>query len=246
MALVIPRQYADGQILFKAQLDAAFDSIETQLNDTKLNDENIQVGGISADNLAANSVTTAKIAAAAVTLAKLATDITERLNPTGTVLSYAGAAAPSGYLICDGSQVSRIVYAALFNVIGESFGEGDNTTTFHLPDMRGRFFRGQDDGAGRDPDAATRTAMNTGGNTGDAVGSIQTQEVQTLKIRVTASIANGDLNTATNFAYRDATNTGLGQSTLGSLVASNSFISTGGTDSETRPINVNINYIIKT
>ena len=52
---------------------------------------------------------------------------------------YGGTTAPTGWLGCDGSTVSRTTYAALFAVIGTIYGSGDGSTTFHLPDMRGRF-----------------------------------------------------------------------------------------------------------
>jgi microcystin-dependent protein len=58
--------------------------------------------------------------------------------PTGTLSSYGGASAPSGYLLCDGSAVSRATYADLFGVLGVAFGSGDGSTTFNVPDMRGR------------------------------------------------------------------------------------------------------------
>lgn len=56
----------------------------------------------------------------------------------GEVKMYAGSAAPSGWLVCDGSAVSRTTYAALFAVIGTTYGAGDGSTTFNLPDLRGR------------------------------------------------------------------------------------------------------------
>jgi microcystin-dependent protein len=93
--------------------------------------------------------------------------------PVGTIIPYAGATIPSGWLACDGGTVSRTTYADLFAAIGVTWGSGDGSTTFHLPDLRGRFLRGVNSGSGRDPDAASRTAANTGGNTGDNVGSIQ-------------------------------------------------------------------------
>jgi microcystin-dependent protein len=58
--------------------------------------------------------------------------------PTGTVIPYAGSTAPSGYLICNGSAVSRTTYSNLFSVIGTTYGAGDGSTTFNLPDLRGR------------------------------------------------------------------------------------------------------------
>ncbi len=57
-------------------------------------------------------------------------------NPIGSIIPYGGATAPSGYLLCDGSAISRTKYAELFAVIGTSFGAGDGSTTFNLPDLR--------------------------------------------------------------------------------------------------------------
>ena len=65
-------------------------------------------------------------------------DIVTVTNPAGAILPYAGASAPSGYLLCDGSAVSRTTYAALFTVIGTTYGVGDGSTTFNLPDLRTR------------------------------------------------------------------------------------------------------------
>jgi len=68
--------------------------------------------------------------------------------PTGSMLPYAGASAPTGWLICDGSAVSRTTYAALFSVIGTVWGPGDGSSTFNLPDLRGRTPIGAGQGAG--------------------------------------------------------------------------------------------------
>lgn len=62
--------------------------------------------------------------------------------PVASMMPYAGALAPNGYLLCDGSAVSRTTYAALFAVVGTTYGAGNGTTTFNLPDCRGRFFLG--------------------------------------------------------------------------------------------------------
>lgn len=58
--------------------------------------------------------------------------------PIGVVLPYAGSSAPTGFLLCDGSAVSRTTYSALFAIISTTFGVGDGSTTFNLPDMRSR------------------------------------------------------------------------------------------------------------
>ncbi len=60
------------------------------------------------------------------------------LLPPGVVLPYATSSAPNGYLLCDGSAYSRATYAVLFAIIATTYGSGDGTTTFNIPDMRGR------------------------------------------------------------------------------------------------------------
>jgi hypothetical protein len=58
--------------------------------------------------------------------------------PPGVILDYGGATAPSGFLLCDGAAVSRTEYVALFDAIGTTYGAGDGSTTFNVPDFRGR------------------------------------------------------------------------------------------------------------
>lgn len=81
------------------------------------------------------------------------------LSPTGSVVMYGAATAPTGWLICDGSAVSRTTYSDLFDVIGTTYGAGNGTTTFNLPDVRQRFPMGQ---------AASGTGSTLGG-TGGAI-----------------------------------------------------------------------------
>lgn len=75
----------------------------------------------------------------------------EAMVPTGSTQMFAGTTPPRGWLIADGSAVSRTQYSALFAVIGTLYGSGDGTTTFNLPDMRGVVVRGVDRGRGLDP-----------------------------------------------------------------------------------------------
>lgn len=63
-------------------------------------------------------------------------------NPTGSIIAFAGNTLPDGYLLCDGSQVSRTTYKKLFDVIGTTYGAGDGTTTFTLPNLIDRFLEG--------------------------------------------------------------------------------------------------------
>jgi microcystin-dependent protein len=72
------------------------------------------------------------------------------LTPAGTVIWTARSSAPPGYLKANGAAVSRLTYAALHDAIGDIYGAGDGSTTFNLPDLRGEFIRGWDDGRGVD------------------------------------------------------------------------------------------------
>jgi hypothetical protein len=73
------------------------------------------------------------------------------LNPlAGAVMGFARSTAPSGWLKANGAQISRTTYASLFSAIGTTFGGGDGSTTFNLPDLRGEFLRGWDDSRGVD------------------------------------------------------------------------------------------------
>jgi len=69
--------------------------------------------------------------------------------PVGTLIATARPSAPTGYLLCEGQAVSRTKYAGLFGAIGTAYGKGDGSTTFNLPDLRGRVPAGVDGGAGR-------------------------------------------------------------------------------------------------
>lgn len=70
--------------------------------------------------------------------------------PPGAVLFFAATTPPPGFLKANGATISRAVYAKLFAAVGTTFGAGDGSTTFTLPDMRGEFPRGWDDGRGAD------------------------------------------------------------------------------------------------
>lgn len=86
--------------------------------------------------------------------------------PAGTIIHVAMNSAPTGYLKANGAAVSRTVYATLFAAIGTTFGSGDGSTTFNVPDLRGEFIRGWDDGRGVDSGRGIGTAQ------GDAIRNI--------------------------------------------------------------------------
>ena len=138
----------------------------------------ITAATITATELASNAVTTAKILDdnvttskildANVTAAKLAADVALLLTPAGLVAPYAGSSAPAGYLLCDGTAVSRTTYATLFAVVSTTYGIGDGSTTFNIPDLKGRVIAGKEATATRltaGLSAITSTTLGaTGGN----------------------------------------------------------------------------------
>jgi microcystin-dependent protein len=174
----------------------------------------------------------------------------EQVLPPGVIIAFGGTTAPAGWILCDGSPVSRTTYSGLYSAIGNNYGSGDGSTTFNLPDLRGRFLRGADNGAGNDPDATGRVALNSGGASGDTVGSVQGD--QFASHNHTGTTTGGVIlppptqqNTGTavsaysNPPYISFQWGGNPLSYDRSLAIDNS----GG--NETRPKNVSVNYIIK-
>lgn len=94
--------------------------------------------------------------------------------PAGAMMAYGGSAAPSGWLLCYGQAISRTTYAALFTAIGTSYGTGDGSTTFNVPDARGRVLAGLDNMGGSAASRLTSTTMSPDGQTLGATGGTQT------------------------------------------------------------------------
>lgn len=88
---------------------------------------------------------------------KIKSLVNTHTTPTGCISMFCGSVAPNGWLICDGSNVSRTTYADLFSIIGTTYGNGDGSTTFTLPDFKGRVPVGKD---------ANDTDFDTLGNKG--------------------------------------------------------------------------------
>ena len=123
--------------------------------------ELLKTAAINTNLLADGSVTLAKMAKELIATSAQAADksnaktiitparmhevINSYLMPAGTIVSYAGASVPSGWLLCNGANVSRTTYANLFRAIGTKWGAGDGSTTFALPDSDGRVLQGATD-----------------------------------------------------------------------------------------------------
>ena len=139
--------------------------------------------------------------------------------PPGMVAPFAGAAAPAGWLPCDGREVSRTGYATLFAAIGTAHGAGDGATTFALPDLRGRAVAGLDDMGGS---AAGRLTGLAGGVDGTALGRAGGAESHALATSELAShdhgagsyagTARGTTGSAGNHTHNLARRTGHGSS----------------------------------
>ena len=110
-----------------------------------------------------------------------ASDIRQYSMPTGAVIPFAGKndQIPAGFLVCDGSAVSRTTYSALFTALGTTYGSGDNATTFNLPDLRGRVVAGQDDMGGV---SANRVTTPESGINGDFLGGTGGSESVELQL----------------------------------------------------------------
>lgn len=176
--------------------------------------------------------------------------------PPGVIMPYAGSTAPSGWLLCDGAAVSQTTYAALYAAIASAWGNPGGGS-FNLPDLIGRFLRGKDSGTSRDPDSASRTASATGGNAGANVGSVQVEKTGVHGHGITDPTHGHAVQyNATGVAVGDAYDPASGPYPASSPIYSRNtilfarYMATGvtvnnSTGSESRPINANVNYIIK-
>ena len=166
--------------------------------------------------------------------------------PSGTVHLFATTTAPTGYLECDGSAVSRTTYADLFTIIGTTWGAGDGSSTFNLPDLRGEFVRGWDNGKGTD--------------SGRSFATSQTDQNKSHNHTATSTVTDpGHFHTTENFVvrsgYQEPRNLGVGTDGNGNSTGNTNSKTTGITvsttiandgGSEARPRNIAMMYVIKT
>ena len=179
--------------------------------------------------------------------------------PVGIVIPFAGVLKEdqlksSGWLPCDGRILDKSQYSELFNVIGTKYG-GDGIPNFDLPDLRGRFVRATDHGRGFDPDALQRKPAKSGGTSGDNTGSVQ--EFATAKPKNTF-ITNdqGNHNHSVDHLPTDNWNAACaitdnhganfpGREAISGEAGEHSHRIISGGDSESRPANLYMYWIIK-
>jgi microcystin-dependent protein len=159
--------------------------------------------------------------------------------PIGSVTAFAGSAAPSGWLLCGGQTVSRTQYSGLFLTIGTTYGSGDGSTTFALPDLRGRTIAGEDDMGGTAANRLTSAGSGINGVALGAAGGTETHTLTTAQIPSHNHIAFGALiPRGTGQEFRELTDSpGVNNSSTG-------FSGGGGAHNNTQPTMV-LNYIIK-
>lgn len=174
-------------------------------------------------------------------------------GPTGMMAIWATDTAPSGWLLCYGQAVSRTTYAALFAVISTTFGVGDGSTTFNLPDMRGRFPLGQDDMGGAAADRVTNVQADTlGGTEGAEDHTIASANLPTnLGVRVSTNGTGAD--SADSVLTSDSGGTVLNVVSVTSDEIARLQLTSGDTTSDIANTAVGhmnpyitVNYIIKT
>ena len=119
-------------------------------------------------------------------------DLTNR-SEVGAIKPWGKSTAPAGYVLCDGTAISRTTYADLFAIIGSTYGAGNGSTTFNVPDLQGKMPQGYD--------GSTYNMAGTGGANTVTVSVTDNQAVSatstdTLAVSVTGSISNTSLSTA--------------------------------------------------
>ena len=175
--------------------------------------------------------------------------------PTGSVFCMAVASVPSGYKECNGDPVSRTTFSALFAVIGTQYGTGDGSSTFNLPDLRGEFVRGFDNGKGTDSGRSIGSSQGDDNKQHNHGIDFNTQN-HTLTGTVSAISETFEVSgTASGvFSKQSASGartpitsdvSGAGQFSFNGTHSHHVIGSTQNTGSESRPKNIAMMYIIK-
>lgn len=160
-------------------------------------------------------------------------------SEVGSIVPWGGASAPTGWLECDGSAVSRTTYASLFTAIAATYGAGDGSSTFNLPDIRGRTIAGKDNMGGSAANRLTSGSTIDGATLGTAGGG----QTHTL---TTGELAAHNHVTGSTSTQHDG---GVGRNVMGAWDFAGSDVNPN-TGSGTAHANVQptivLNYIIKT
>jgi microcystin-dependent protein len=148
-------------------------------------------GPLNMNGFAINNIATGNSASSVATLGQA--------MPIGAMIEWPGASAPAGWALCYGQAISRTTYAALFNLIGETYGAGDGSTTFNLPDERGRVSIGKDDMGGTAAGRITAAGSGIAGTTLGATGGVESVSLVAANLPAhthsgTTGVSNQSLN----------------------------------------------------
>ena len=198
---------------------------QDNLADNSIDSEHYADGSIDSEHLAANIITESILQNNSVSLTKLATAVANSLNPVGTVIWFAGSSAPAGYLKANGDALNT----GTTQGIESSFTDLRAIVGDTLPDLRGEFIRGFDDGKGTDSGRGIRTSQS------DEFKNHQHQFGSDDQVQST-----GSYTSLGSFCYDDSSDTGGGGQRARTKDDSTNF---GGT--ETRPRNIALLACIK-
>lgn len=160
-------------------------------------------------------------------------------SSSGTIVPFGGSTVPTDWLLCYGQAISRTTYATLFAVVSTTYGAGNGTTTFNLPDLRGRIPGGKDDMGGTAASRLTTAGSGVNGASLGAAGGAQTHTLSTAQIPTHAHGYVGGSNAAGSGTVGAA-----GQSANG-YVMNTLNAGSDQAHNNTQPTIV-LNYIIKT
>ena len=249
---------ADASVLTATLADSA-------VTTAKIADDAVTAAKIADDAVGADAVADNSIGAAAINISGNGTSgqavvsdgdgsfsYESNIVPSGALMPFAGSSAPTGFLLCHGQAVSRTTYATLFSAISTTYGSGDGSSTFNLPDLRGRVVAGQDDMGGA---SANRLTDQTGGLNGDTLGATGGSETHTLTTAQLASHTHSFSDTDSITVGTLVTGDSVNRGGSGQLFSNNSVTvsisgTTGSAGSGSAHNNVQptmvLNYIIKT
>ncbi|MBI1308718.1 MAG: hypothetical protein GC129_02520 [Proteobacteria bacterium] len=249
----MPRR-SDGVVVAGASVDYSLQADSNDLVVLCAGSEVARINTAGVSGLAAASVDTAQLTGGLLSLLTM---------PAGAVMPFAGASAPSGWLMCYGQNVSRTTYAGLFAVVGTAFGAGDGSTTFTLPDLRGRSVFGTDNMGGTAASRVTSGVSGINGSSLGASGGSQSMHQHTHTV-TDPGHAHGQTSTSTasfgaqlykwngsSGGYKSWDNS---QTTNSSADPSNTAVATtgiglansGSGNSQNMPPALMLNYVIKT
>jgi microcystin-dependent protein len=173
-----------------------------------------------------------------VTSAKIASSVI--FVPSGIIMPFGGTSAPTGYLSCDGSAISRTTYSTLFTAIGTTWGTGDGSSTFNVPDLRASFLRGTGS-------HGSSTMANGSAFSAPSVGSFENDQFQSHfhdfnRGETNEAVASGTRMTHGNNGDAVSSTTNVGLPTTDTINSTG----TPRNGDETRPFNASVLYVIKT